>query len=68
MKVEKVLAYKSSDGSIYLTEKEAVNDNITTLMANANVIDLEIELKKWFKEKPKDIKYILANIDKIDVE
>mgnify|MGYP006921324533 CR=1 FL=1 len=74
MKVEKVNAFKSDDGCIWEFESDAIENNINNAIwdnmewNNDNTNYRTPKLKKWFKENKAKVKYILANIDKINVE
>jgi hypothetical protein len=72
MKVELIKAYKSEDGGIWEFEGEAVYSNIQDIIDNnlehsCENSDTEIreDILKWFRDFPKDIKYIQANISKL---
>jgi len=71
MKVEKITAYRSDDSCIWETEQEAIENNITDIFCLMNIDDKDTygfrmeKLKNFFKEHKKEIKYVLANIDKI---
>jgi len=71
MKVEVIKAYKSEDGCIYENEAEATNENIDLCIQNMNHhcegsnSNIYNDVKKWFRDRPKDVRYILANINKI---
>jgi hypothetical protein len=71
MKVTKVNAFKSNDDSLYATEQEAINDNIDMAI---DLIDhscegssnLRQEIRDWFRNYPKEIRYIQSTIKKVD--
>ena len=71
MKVEVIIAYKSEDDCIYENEKDAINQNIDLCIENMNHncegsnSSIYNDVKKWFRDYPKDVRYILANIGKI---
>jgi hypothetical protein len=68
MKVEKTTAYRSENESLWETEKEAIENNIDSLISEIDTFDIYTGVKAWFKKNPKSVKYILANINKINVE
>lgn len=69
MNVEKITAFRSDDQSIWEKEGDAINQNIEDIVRdnlahsceNNNGM-LTQELLLWFRNHPKDIKYIQANI------
>jgi hypothetical protein len=71
MKVQKVQAFQSQDGCLWENEAEAIeqniNDCISTLNHNCGNSggDIYDDIKKWFSNHPKDVRYILANIHKL---
>lgn len=71
MRVEQIKAYKSNDGCIWETEKEAVEQNIdecigsTGIEHSDNYSAIVSKLKEWFRNHSKDVRYIQANIKKI---
>jgi hypothetical protein len=73
MNLEIIKAYKSNDGCIWETEKEAINQNIcevidlTDIKNGDSYSTIRDKLKLWFKDHPKAIRYVLANINKIDL-
>lgn len=70
LKVTPVKAFKSEDGCIWETEKEAIEHNIDESMPSLNSETYGgklQEIKEWFKNNKHSVRYILANIDKIDV-
>ena len=68
MNVEKITAYKSQDGSIWEEEACAIHSNIEDIINNnldhncEGSNSIRVDLLKWFRDHPKDIKYIQANI------
>jgi len=74
MKVEQVRAFKSEDGCIWEKEEDAIDQNINDCFDKAGVnhddgfTTIRLKIKTWMKDHPKDVKYILANIHKIDIE
>jgi predicted Holliday junction resolvase-like endonuclease len=69
MKVEKITAFKSNDDSIWEKEGEAIHQNIEDIIRDDLAHDCENsngqitqEILLWFRDYPKDIKYIQANI------
>lgn len=68
MKVQVIKAYKSEDDCIYEDEVSAINHNIDLCIDNMNHSNSSIynDVKKWFRYHPKDVRYILANIKKIN--
>lgn len=70
VKVTQVKAFKSENGCLWETEKEAIEQNIEEAMPQINsdtYLGRMQELKEWFKNNKHSVRYILANIDKIDV-
>lgn len=71
MKIEQIKAYKSNDGCIWETEKEALEQNIDQAIDDFVQLDSphhannRTALKEFFHQHKKQVKYILANIDKI---
>lgn len=71
MKVQVIKAYKSEDDCIYEEEKDAINQNIDICIeamnhsCNDSNSSIYTDVKKWFRDHPKDVRYILANINKI---
>lgn len=71
MKITKVTAYKSNDGCIWETEQEAIQQNIDDCFGKAEIShadDYSVVKHKilcWMKEHPKDVKYVMANINVI---
>lgn len=74
MKVTKVNAFKSEDSSIWETEEEAIAQNIKDCIClldhdcGEGSSNISYDIMIWFKENPKEVKYILANINKIDID
>ena len=72
MKVQVIKAYKSEDDCIFEQEKDAINQNIDLCIENMNHncegsnSDIYNDVKRWFRDYPKDVRYILANIKKIN--
>ena len=72
MKVQVIKAYKSEDDCIYEDEASAINQNIDLCVENLNHScegsnsSIYNDVKKWFRDHPKDVRYILANIKKIN--
>ena len=72
MKVTKVNAFKADDGTIWENEEEAITRNITDVIDCINhncersETDLHDDVRQWFRNYPKEIRYILTNIDKIN--
>jgi len=77
MKIEIIKAYKSEDECIFEKEADAINQNINICIDNlehccqtsdsdyiAEAI-IYSDIKRWFRDHPKDVRYILANINKI---
>lgn len=69
MKVTKITAYKSDDGSIWETESNAINDNINATINDTfehscddSTGDIVNDVKKGVKNHPKEVRYILNNI------
>ena len=71
MKVQVIKAYKAEDDCIYENENEAISQNIDLCIENMNhscndsSSNIYMDVKKWFRDHPKDVRYILANIGKI---
>lgn len=72
MKVELIKAYKSEDGNIWELEADAINSNIHDIIENNlehdcdnSNTDIREDILKWFRDFPKDIKYIQSNISKL---
>ena len=71
MKVQVIKAYKAEDDCIYENENDAISQNIDICIENMNHdcgsggSSIYQDVKKWFRDRPKDVRYILANIDKI---
>ena len=75
MNVQKITAFKSEDGAIWEKEAYAINNNIDdAIRANLNCdsdsmsTSLIQSILAWFKNHPKDIKYIQAHVKKLDPE
>lgn len=75
MKVTKIQAFKANDGSLWEKESDAINDNINELI-NENLhhscegsnSDLANDVKKWIRDYPREVKYILANIKHAEID
>lgn len=72
MNVEKITAFKANDDSIWEKEEEAINQNIEDIIRDNLSHDCENsdgqirqEILLWFRDYPKDIKYIQTNIKKL---
>ncbi len=75
MNVEKITAFKANDGGIWEKENEAIHSNIVDLISDnlnhscgdssGNITE---EILRWFRDFPKDIKYIQAHVKKLDPE
>lgn len=65
MKVTKVTAFKDNNGQMWETEEQAIEANIENIIENAGLWGEYDNLKLFFKGNPKEVKYILANINKI---
>ena len=71
MKVQVIKAYKTEDDCIYENENEAISQNIDLCIENMghscndSNSNIYTDVKKWFRDHPKDVRYILANIGKI---
>lgn len=71
MKVEVIKAYKSEDDNIYEYENDAINQNIDLCIENmghdcgSGESSIYADVKKWFMNHPKDVRYILANVGKV---
>lgn len=74
MKVTKINAFKANDGSLWETESEAINDNINEIIdqtlehtcENSNS-SLTNDVKKWIRDYPREVKYILSNIKHVEI-
>jgi hypothetical protein len=69
MNVEKITAFKSEDGSIWEKEAAAIHSNIEDIInddldhqCEGSGNNIKEEILIWFRDFPKDIKYIQANI------
>lgn len=69
MKVEIIKAYKSEDNNIWEKEADAINSNIEDLIienlhhrCHDSESNINHDILKWFRDHPKDIKYIQTNI------
>ena len=72
MNITKVTAFKSNDGSLWETEKEALADNVETALSKMDICSNDTytvimdKLKNWFINNKSDVRYVLKNIDKLD--
>lgn len=72
MKVTKITAFEADDESLWATEMEAIEQNITEglkkigLTAEDGYTVRQQKLKTWFKENKSVVRYILNNINKIE--
>ncbi len=70
MKVEKISAFRSDNEQVWETEKQAIESNIDDIVVKLfDVSDNpnHFQVKEWIKDNKKEIRYILNNIDKIDL-
>jgi hypothetical protein len=73
MKVDKITAYRDQNEGLHYDEKDAIEANIDICIENighsCNSSDSNFykEIKEWALNNPGDLRYILANIKKIDV-
>lgn len=68
LKVKKVEAFRSEDGCIWETEKEAIDNNINNCIPSItydNYSKNKEKLLEWFRNEKHQVRYVLANIDKI---
>jgi hypothetical protein len=71
MKIKIIKAYKSDDGCIWESEQEAIDQNIDQCIdmlghtCTNNNSNIKADIKRWFRDNPKEIRYILANINKV---
>lgn len=74
MKIALIKAYKSADGCIWENENDAMQQNIDDCIGHANIEHNDSysticnKIKLWMKNHPKDVRYILANVRKLDLE
>lgn len=67
-KVTKVTMYKDKQGYVWETEKEAIDNNIESFIPCLTSEDYEVNkqlLLEWFRNEKHQVRYVLANIDKI---
>lgn len=68
MKTTKVTAFIAQDECLYLTESDAINSNITNCInlidhrCNDSSSSLCDDIIDWFRNHPKEVRYVLANI------
>ncbi len=69
MNVKEIKAFKSADGNIWEEKADAINSNIEDLViinlnhrCESSHTNITEDILKWFRDHPKDIKYIQANI------
>ncbi len=73
MKVTLVDAFQSDDGSLWETEKEAIDSNITECINKINISSgdtysqIEDKIKFWLRDEKVSVRYVLKNINKIDI-
>jgi hypothetical protein len=73
MKITLIKAFRSNDGCIWESEKDAIQQNIDECFGKTNIstTDTYTAIKDkvllWIHNNPKDVRYILNNIDKIDI-
>ena len=75
MKVTKINAFKANDGSLWEKESEAINDNINGVINQTfdhscenSTGDIINDVKKWVKNHPKEVRYLLANIKHAEID
>lgn len=71
MKVEQVKAFKSDDGCIWETEVEAIDQNIENCIVSLFEISREPsynDIKLWIKQNKVKVKYILNNVNKLNLD
>lgn len=68
MKVTKTTAFIAQDECLYVTESDAINSNITDCIdlidhdCGSGSSSLRDDIIDWFRNHPKEVKYVLANI------
>lgn len=68
MKITKTTAFIAEDECLYATESEAINSNITDCInlidhnCNSDSGSLHDDIIEWFKDHPKEVRYVLTNI------
>lgn len=67
MRVTKVTGYEAADGSLWETEREAIDCNINTCLDKLSHKPDQHEIKTWLRDNKTDIRYILSNIDKMEI-
>lgn len=73
MKVTLVDAFQSDDGNLWETEKEAIEANISEcinkidLSSNLTYSQIEDKIKLWMRNEKAAVRYVLNNINKIDI-
>lgn len=71
MRVEQIKAYKSEDDCIFEQEADAINQNIDICIdrmehrCEGSSSGIYNDVKKWFRDHPGDVRYILRNIKNI---
>ncbi len=71
MKVVQVKAFKANDGCVFEDEREAIEQNINEIIDKTGIVADDTytirnnKMKHWAKDNQKDIRYLLANINKI---
>jgi hypothetical protein len=71
MKVQVIKAYKSEDDCLFEEENDAINQNIDLCIermehrCEGSSSGIYTDIKKWFRDHPGDVRYILANIKKV---
>lgn len=72
MKVKKVIAWRSDDDCIWTTEEEAIDQNIDQCIERCDITnnmtytDIKLSIRKWLKNHKSSVRYVLANIDKVN--
>lgn len=74
MKITKITAYKADDESLWETEKEAVQQNVQSILdeidfrAEDSGIAAERKLLKWIRDEKAKVRYVIKNINNIEIE
>jgi len=73
MKVTKLTAFQADDESLWTTESEAVEQNINIALDDMNISPddsystRQTKLKVWFKNNKTSVRFILNNINKLEL-
>lgn len=68
MKTEKIEAYVSQEGNIFRTHEEAITDNIEVILNEMLDCQQLINLCLYIKANKNEIRYVIDNIDKVNLE